>query len=67
MEAHKIKVKTGFDLMELNFFYRQLVLVCFFSHACGLFNSPTARLIKLSDKCMLLVFSTVLHNVHILG
>jgi hypothetical protein len=26
----QITVKTGFDLMEFKFFYRQLVLACFF-------------------------------------
>jgi hypothetical protein len=42
----QITVKTGFDLKEFKFFYRQLVLACFFFHACGLLNSPTARLIN---------------------
>jgi hypothetical protein len=47
MEAHKITVKIGFDLVEFKTknIYKTGVSVLFF-HTCELFNSPTARLIN---------------------
>jgi hypothetical protein len=46
MEKHKITVKIGFDLMKFKKTLETTRVSGLFFHACGLFNSPTARLLN---------------------